>query len=106
MEMAVTKIPWEYITPIGAIAVILVIVVLTFVMKMNGKSREKCCDNPVVQRAIDQNSIMKETIYDMKGFMVDTKVVEVKQTNLLISLVDETKKQTGLLENISKNGRA
>ena len=112
MEEVVKGIPWEYIGPFGALAVVMFVVSCAFVVKMTKKKNGRCIDNPVVQRAIEQNSIMKETIYDMKGFMVDTKVVEVKQTsllenqtNLLVNLVDETKKQTGLLERISKNGR-
>jgi len=101
----VKEIPWEFIGPFGALAVIMFICSCVFVVKMTKKKNGRCCDDANVRDAMTNNTIMKETVVDMKSFMQDSRSAHQDQTAVLKLLLDQTSLSNTHLASIAKNGR-
>ena len=89
------KIPWTEIGIGGALAIIMICVVLTFLLKWkkNGDKpvRPPCLSSPEVKQAMLNNILIRENIERIERH--------------LDKISDNAVKQTGFLKEIAQNGR-
>lgn len=105
-------IPWGEIGAFGSFAIIIVLIVLGFVLKLKRRNtpgtinKSRCINDPRFQTGLTEIAITKESMSEMKQDIKNLSEKTVEQTGILKGLFSETKKQTQALEKVcNKMGR-
>jgi len=109
MKEVAQTIPWNQLTIIGALAIIMLIIALAFVLKFKNNNRERCKDRCIdsdkATSALVNNEISAQNIIRMDGHLDKIKDASIKQTEILRQMLGVQKEQTIMLKKIAKNGK-
>jgi hypothetical protein len=100
-------IPWQQIGAFGSFAIVVLALVLWFILKWKkGKNssgtmnKQRCIYNQRVQTGLTDLAITKDSTSEMKQDIKKLSEKTVEQTGIIRGVLDETKKQTDVLQTI------